>query len=691
MRYLVLYVIVPLFFNLVNCQILACFYSEYTEECELCLPGINLFIHYNLIGTYGTYEQPISEWTSTKGCGGECDMGFICPAGLSKYTKNDFPCTDTDYYCPRGTSVKIPIPYATRISQKVYNETVTVSIGYEYCEGGGYCEKGIRHVCPPGRQRYDCCGGNLEACALCEPGLAASEIASLYCVEYCAEGYYCPRGSTSIHDKECGSVDVYCPKQSGYPIEVSSGCYTIPLTVKETIRSDQANCEEGYYCSGGRRFKCPEDRPYSPVKSTSIAFCTDSAPVETSYPCYGQYYSETGSSPCQLCFGIVSGDDSGNTNCQLCNEDERVYNNECVKIVTCTNIYEAKRPPPPEMLIGTTYQKPCDNDTHFGYTSYQCDLQVVDGVRTGHFNNKDPNPRGCQLKEAAAGHTEYFSRVLLHNIYVTAIDDSAKYTLLRAYLRTYQYILYEIEFMVFRNRTIDYNIYNVELNVRLGSNVLFQDDLIKNAAVKTEYLARQLKSLSPKIFHHYTDLTPLEDYVAYNGAYCLGDETWPASETGYIKYISCPYENLGGRIGKECSQNGIMGEWNQEIIYGCLPINPPNNHIYVDYTYNVKYMNHKSLSCLFMIDLERAVIRSIRVPLFTLKVHSPETIKVSNDEDDLQYSVRIEVLSTDKDTVITNINNSINNVIRAIELYKTLTINSEVSVYKNIITITSYN
>ena len=46
------------------------------------------------------------------------------------------------------------------------------------------------------------------------------------CSGVCAAGYYCPEGSTSATQRECGGEHLYCPAGSGAPVPVPSGSYS---------------------------------------------------------------------------------------------------------------------------------------------------------------------------------------------------------------------------------------------------------------------------------------------------------------------------------------------------------------------------------------------------------------------------------------------------------------------------------
>ena len=60
------------------------------------------------------------------------------------------------------------------------------------------------------------------------------------CTGPCSPGYYCPLGSTSPTQMECGGQYVYCPLNSSLPMNVSLNHYTVGGTA--TTRTGQVVC-----------------------------------------------------------------------------------------------------------------------------------------------------------------------------------------------------------------------------------------------------------------------------------------------------------------------------------------------------------------------------------------------------------------------------------------------------------------
>lgn len=81
-------------------------------------------------------------------------------------------------------------------------------------------------------------------------GLSASS-----CSGTCAEGYYCPAGSTAAKQETCGGNNLYCPAGSATPKAVTIGYYSSGGT--NITRNAQIACEKGNFCVAGRKYSCP--------------------------------------------------------------------------------------------------------------------------------------------------------------------------------------------------------------------------------------------------------------------------------------------------------------------------------------------------------------------------------------------------------------------------------------------------
>ena len=141
------------------------------------------------------------------------------------------------------------------------------------CEVGHYCVNGLRNACPPGRyaERE---GSDNE-----------------FCEGPCANGYFCPAGSYSRKQYECGSqrglhatgvtdpTALYCPTGmntgSSVPTVVTAGFYTVGgERITNKTRFAQRICPVGHYCVDGRRTRCPAGR-YGGTEGLYNISCTD--------------------------------------------------------------------------------------------------------------------------------------------------------------------------------------------------------------------------------------------------------------------------------------------------------------------------------------------------------------------------------------------------------------------------------
>jgi len=123
----------------------------------------------------------------------------------------------------------------------------------------------------------------------------------------CEAGYYCEEGSISARERECGSVDMFCPIGSSEPTPVQTGYYTITsfsasayaqlsLTgvsgsssvvpdhsgttdmVYFHVRTSERICEPGHYCIGGVKYPCRAG-VYGETSGLSDASCSSPCPA----------------------------------------------------------------------------------------------------------------------------------------------------------------------------------------------------------------------------------------------------------------------------------------------------------------------------------------------------------------------------------------------------------------------------
>lgn len=132
--------------------------------------------------------------------------------------------------------------------------TVPGSLGIcQACPSGHFCFNNTKIPCPAGFF------GKRE-------GLSDPE-----CEGRCQAGYYCPEGSTSATEAECGSTKLYCPTGSIAPLPVPQGYFSYLESSlinadnlvatsgigHESTRSSIFLCSLGHFCVDGVMHPCP--------------------------------------------------------------------------------------------------------------------------------------------------------------------------------------------------------------------------------------------------------------------------------------------------------------------------------------------------------------------------------------------------------------------------------------------------
>ncbi|CAM9516191.1 unnamed protein product, partial [Phaeothamnion confervicola] len=238
-----------------------------------------------------------ASWRSTNAsCDGSCSEGYYCPIGSSR--PDEIPCGPWSFPCPAGYTTEDPAedryPWLA-VAQKRTPQ--------QLCRPGYYCRGGVRFLCAAGYW-----GRSWDA-------------TSAACDGACEEGYFCPEGSTSPRQKECGDESVFCPSGSAAPTPVSSGWFTTggsrdgggggennSSTGAESIpatRSGEARCEPGSWCRGGVRFLCAAGHWGGEFGQTSVScsgachpghFCHEGSADPRQFACGGSHlYCPAGS------------------------------------------------------------------------------------------------------------------------------------------------------------------------------------------------------------------------------------------------------------------------------------------------------------------------------------------------------------------------------------------------------------
>ncbi|GMH82064.1 hypothetical protein TL16_g09137 [Triparma laevis f. inornata] len=196
--------------------------------------------HRRACSAAGSYGNVTGHTNSS--CNGACPLGHYC-----------LPSVGNPIPCPAGT-------YG--------GETGLKSAGCSgLCDKGFYCNPNstwsTQAACPAGRyggeeglKTEDCSSSCDGAGGNCDPTI-------------CEPGYYCPSGSVSGKENECGGEGVFCPSGSGTPTTATAGSYTTGSYSIEgkpqsefdvTRRFDEAVCEKGRFCVAGKKDLCAPGR-----------------------------------------------------------------------------------------------------------------------------------------------------------------------------------------------------------------------------------------------------------------------------------------------------------------------------------------------------------------------------------------------------------------------------------------------
>jgi hypothetical protein len=229
------------------------------EICPMgtyCIGGVK---HLCPAGRFGEIKRQINE-----SCSGECFPGWFCPAGSISATQK--PCGDTALYCPAGSGSPVHVTRGYYSVGAVADSGAIIDddlyklnrVAEEICPPGSYCESdGMRYI----MRKYDCLFLDLLCLfsgvrRLCPPGRygSSSGLASVGCSGSCAAGYYCPLGSTSETEVQCGSPAVFCPGGTGSPLPVAFGYYTVGSGLA-TMHAER-ECEPGSFCVKGVKRLC---------------------------------------------------------------------------------------------------------------------------------------------------------------------------------------------------------------------------------------------------------------------------------------------------------------------------------------------------------------------------------------------------------------------------------------------------
>ena len=227
-------------------------------------------------------------------------LGYYTSGGNSNNTRTTQQLCEPGHYCPDSLGIQLTCPPGVFGDSYGLHEATCD----EECGRGQYCPEASTQpsLCPAGTYNNETGKAALSDCVACpkghfcvqeshvpvpcpagqfgdQEGLKSSscstqctvhvsmddpdDVSNVICVaSQCEAGYYCPEGSTSQNERECGGVRLYCPAGSSIPVPVDEGYYTVGAQGTDndanTTQVAQVLCEPGNYCVDGAKYTCPE-------------------------------------------------------------------------------------------------------------------------------------------------------------------------------------------------------------------------------------------------------------------------------------------------------------------------------------------------------------------------------------------------------------------------------------------------
>jgi hypothetical protein len=146
-----------------------------------------------------------------------------------------------------------------------------------------------------------------SVCISCPAGYYGDTtgLTSANCSGLCDAGYWCPLGSTSSKQAECGASVVFCPEGSALPQSAPLGSY--PSVGESTTKYTSISiCPAGSYCNGQISL-CPAGQYQDEINKS---YCKDCLP--------GTYSGTAGATNCTTCDVRTYQPSSGSKSCITC-------------------------------------------------------------------------------------------------------------------------------------------------------------------------------------------------------------------------------------------------------------------------------------------------------------------------------------------------------------------------------------
>ncbi|XP_070552128.1 fibrillin-2-like [Ptychodera flava] len=273
-------------------------------DCTLCTAGYYC-MDYNLTavtaecapGYFCLRGSPDFQPTDPS-YGGECPMGYKCPAG-SEYPT---PCLPGTYTNLTGQVTCMNCPAGFYCFE---NTTIP-----EPCPAGHYCGEQTQtphqDPCPRGTFNNLTERSSVSDCLACASGYYCGNQGLDWPTDVCDPGWFCKNGSEFAQpvDPEQGGqcmAGEYCPAGSSLPLDCTPGMYCGSNQLSEPTD----NCSAGYYCISTAVVANPTDGVTGDI-CPSGHYCPSGSPAGVACP-PGTYSNTTGNMDINDCFNCTAG------------------------------------------------------------------------------------------------------------------------------------------------------------------------------------------------------------------------------------------------------------------------------------------------------------------------------------------------------------------------------------------------
>ena len=184
-----------------------------------------------------------------------------------------------------------------------------------------------------------------------------------------------------------------------------------------------------------------------------------------------------------------------------------------------------------------------------------------------------------------------------------------------------------------------------------------------------------LHAFDPKIFNKYVQIILKPDYThRYSNLYCYEDTIWGTTTGGQLAYASCSEIGKKGYISRECRYvwGSLDVYWRPEVYTGCLKSLPPTGYSYIDATFYFINLLPYVFNCEYTSKSYGPFFRVVDSPLYEMRIPTGRNLTM-NKLASTSLEVRLRVPDADASTVVSNIENNVNDLygyLRALNSYR---------------------